>query len=149
MKGLPFVNHKSVFWSHEPKIQKTSICRKWFFPKYDNYKIISAVDICLELNEWHCLIKEKKPVGFFGLFQTTSLCINRKNYKNIARTDFVNVDIVNFHSYKENYSFILEFIKRCIYFVTLWIIKSLTLIYDHIVIVLKLREGYYNRFFSI
>ena len=38
-----------------------------------------------------------------------------KIYKNIVCTIFVNVNIaLNVHSYDENYSFILEFVKRCI-----------------------------------
>ena len=42
-----------------------------------------------------------------------ALYINIKNYKNIACTYFMNVIIdLNFHSYEENYSFILEFIKK-------------------------------------
>ena len=36
-----------------------------------------------------------------------------KNYKNIAYTDLVNVNIgLNLHSYEENSNFILEFIKN-------------------------------------
>ena len=38
-----------------------------------------------------------------------------KIYKNIVCTIFVNGHIaLNVHSYEENYSFILEFVKRCI-----------------------------------
>ena len=39
------------------------------------------------------------------------LYIDMKNYKNIACTDFVNVNSLNLHSYEENYIFILEFMK--------------------------------------
>ena len=65
-------------------------------------------------------MKEKNLVECFGLFQTTLLYINMKDYKNIACTDFVNVNIdLNLHSYKENYSFIPDFIKRDVPFVAL------------------------------
>ena len=41
------------------------------------------------------------------------LYVNIKNYKNIACTDFMNVNIaLNVHSYEENKIFILEFIKE-------------------------------------
>ena len=41
------------------------------------------------------------------------LYMNMKNYKSIAYTDFVNVNIaLNLHSYEENQSFTLEFIKK-------------------------------------
>ena len=44
-----------------------------------------------------------------GLFETTLLYINMKNYNNIACIDFVNVNIVlKLHSYEENWSFILS-----------------------------------------
>ena len=47
--------------------------------------------------------KRKNSVECFGLFYTMLLYINMKNYKNIAYTDFVNVNIaLNLHSYKEN-----------------------------------------------
>ena len=46
--------------------------------------------------------------------------ISMKNYKNIACIDFVNVNIaLNSHAYEGNLSFILEFIKRCIFFCSL------------------------------
>ena len=36
-----------------------------------------------------------------------------KNYENIACTDFVNVNIaLTLHSCEEDYSFILEFVKK-------------------------------------
>ena len=54
-------------------------------------------------------MKNKNPVECFGFFKTTSLYINIKNYKNIACTFFVNVNIaLNLNSYEKNYSFILE-----------------------------------------
>ena len=61
------------------------------------------------------LINEKKIVECFGLkrpFENTLLYVNMKN-KNIACTDFVIVNIaLNLHSYEENKSFILEFMKK-------------------------------------
>ena len=61
------------------------------------------------------LINEKKIVERFGLkrpFENTLLYVNMKN-KNIACTDFVIVNIaLNLHSYEENKSFILEFMKK-------------------------------------
>ena len=57
--------------------------------------------------------KKKGSIEHFDLFWTTLLYIDMKNYKNIACTDFVNVNIaLNLHSYEESLSFILEFIKR-------------------------------------
>ena len=48
-------------------------------------------------------MKEKNFVHCFGLFKTMLLYINKKNYKNIACIDFVNIDIaLNLHSYEEN-----------------------------------------------
>ena len=48
-------------------------------------------------------MKEKSFVECFGLFETTLLYVNMKSYKNIACTDFVNVNIaLNLHSYEEN-----------------------------------------------
>ena len=48
-------------------------------------------------------MKEKSFVECFGLFETTLLYVNMKSYKNIAFTDFVNVNIaLNLHSYGEN-----------------------------------------------
>ena len=56
-----------------------------------------------------------------------------KIYKNIVCTIFVNVNIaLNVHSYDENYSFILEFVKRCIIFGSLN--YKMQDIYYHIVI---------------
>ena len=61
------------------------------------------------------LINENKIVECFGLkrpFETTLLYVNMKN-KNIACTDFVLANIaLNLHSYEENKSFILEFMKK-------------------------------------
>ena len=55
--------------------------------------------------------ERKKIVECFGL--TMLLYVNIKDYKNIACTNFVNVSIaVNLHSDEENYSFILDFIKK-------------------------------------
>ena len=72
IKGLGFVNHKSISWSHEQKVRKTSIFHELFFPKYDKFKIISAGQICrfmyLELNEWDWSMKETILVECFGLF---------------------------------------------------------------------------------
>ena len=72
---------------------------------------MSAGDICLSIcynewirsNEWDWLMKNKNPVKCFGFFKTTSLYTNIKNYKNIACTFFVNVNIaLNLNSYEEN-----------------------------------------------
>ena len=62
---------------------------------------MSAGDSCLSacciewirINEWDWLMKNKNPVKRFGFFKTTSLYIDMKNYKNIACTFFVNVNI--------------------------------------------------------
>ena len=73
IKASWFMNHKSISWSHKPKICKTYIFHISLFPKYGNFKIISAGDICLsiclELNEWDCSIREKKfhPMFWFVL----------------------------------------------------------------------------------
>ena len=57
----------------------------------------------IRLNEWDWLMKNKNFVECFGLFKTTSLYINMKNYKNIACTFFVNVNIaLNLNSYEGN-----------------------------------------------
>ena len=72
---------------------------------------MSAGDICLSVcysewirsNEWNWFMKNKNPVECFSFFKTTLLCINMKNYKNIACTFFVNVNIaLNLNSYEEN-----------------------------------------------
>ena len=67
IKAWWFMNHKSISWSHEPKISKTFIFHKLFFPKYDNFKIISTDDICLSiclgLNEWGWTMKEQNFVN--------------------------------------------------------------------------------------
>ena len=48
-------------------------------------------------------MKNKNSVKCFGFLKTTSLYTNMKNYKNIACTFFVNVNIaLNLNSYKEN-----------------------------------------------
>ena len=48
-------------------------------------------------------MKNKNPVECFSFFKTTLLCINMKNYENIACTIFVNVNIaLNLNSYEEN-----------------------------------------------
>ena len=71
IKGSWFVNHKSISWSQKPTFLKTSIFQESFFPKYDNFKIISAGDICLsiclESHEWDWSMKEKKIRGKFWL----------------------------------------------------------------------------------
>ena len=68
IKGWWFVNHESISWSYKPKICKTSIFHELFFPRYDNFKIISADDICLSIcldsNEWDLTMKEKISVAF-------------------------------------------------------------------------------------
>ena len=68
IKGSWFVNHESISWSHQPKISKTSIFCKLFFPKYDDFKINSTEDICLsvclELNEWVWTMKEQSSVNY-------------------------------------------------------------------------------------
>ena len=69
VKGLRFVNHESISWSHEPKISKTSIFQELFFLKYDNFKIIGTDDIvlsiCLELKEWGWTMQEQNSVNYF------------------------------------------------------------------------------------
>ena len=48
-------------------------------------------------------MKEKNSAKYFGFFLTTLLYMNMKNYKNIACTDFENVNVaLNLHSSKEN-----------------------------------------------
>ena len=78
------MNHESIFWSHEPKICKTSIFHELFFLKYDNFTITSANDICLyiclELNKWGLTIKEQVSVEWFSLFLATSLYIKIRSY---------------------------------------------------------------------
>ena len=62
-----------------------------------------------------------------------------KNYKNIARTDFVNVNItLNLHSYEDRFlhRFILELKKRCIFCGSLN--HKIQHTYDHITIILVL-----------
>ena len=49
IKSSLFVNHESISSSHEPIVRKTSTFHESFFPKYDNFKIISAGDICLSV----------------------------------------------------------------------------------------------------
>ena len=56
MKGLWFLNHKSISWSHYPKNHKTFIFQELFLPKYDNFIKISADDTCLCL----CLLVFKE-----------------------------------------------------------------------------------------
>ena len=47
VKSLWFVNQKSIYRSHKPKICKTCIFfHKQFFLKYGNFKIISVDNIC-------------------------------------------------------------------------------------------------------
>ena len=46
---VSFMNHKSISWSHQPKISKTSIFHKLFFPKDGNFKIVSTDNICLRV----------------------------------------------------------------------------------------------------
>ena len=66
INGLWFFNHKSISWSHKPKICKTCIFQELFFPKYDNFKIINTANICLsicqELNEWDWSMKENNSI---------------------------------------------------------------------------------------
>ena len=49
IKGLWFVNHESISWSCEPEICRISIFYELLFPKYKNFKIISAANICLSI----------------------------------------------------------------------------------------------------
>ena len=49
IKGSWFVKHQSISWSKEPNIHKTSMFHESFFPKYDNFKIISTGNICLSV----------------------------------------------------------------------------------------------------
>ena len=93
IRGLWFVNHKSISWSHETKICGASIFFQIvFFPKYDNFKIISTVyicqSICLGLNEWDWSMEEKAQLNVLA---------------HIKLCHFVNVNIVlNLYSYEEN-----------------------------------------------
>ena len=54
--------------------------------------------------EWlRLIIERKKFVACCDLFEITLLCVNMKNYKNIACADFVIVIItLKLHSYEEN-----------------------------------------------
>ena len=64
------MNHKSLFWSHKPKICKNSIFNELFFPK----QYLSS--LLLELNEWILTMKSNKiPL-------TMRLYIKIKNYQN-------------------------------------------------------------------
>ena len=64
------MNHKSLFWSHKPKICKNSIFNELFFPK----QYLSS--LFLELNEWILTMKSNKiPL-------TMRLYIKIKNYQN-------------------------------------------------------------------
>ena len=48
------VNHESISRIQKPKICKTSIFHKLFFPKYDDFKAISVDNICLSICiEWN------------------------------------------------------------------------------------------------
>ena len=70
-KGLWFMNHESVSWSHEPKIRRTSNVHESFFPKCDIFKIIGVGDMSVYLSgvKWMKLTdKRKNSVNFFGLF---------------------------------------------------------------------------------
>ena len=49
IKGSGLLNHESIYWSHDPRIHKTSIFDKSFSLKYGNIKKISAGDICLSI----------------------------------------------------------------------------------------------------
>ena len=52
------------------------------------------------MRDWS--MKAKNSVECFGLFYTTWIYINIKNYKNIACTNFVNVNMaLSLHSYEE------------------------------------------------
>ena len=77
------MNHESVSWSHKPQICNTSIFHKSFFAKCDNFKIISAGDIylsiCLELNEWNWLMKDKNATNFFIHYLDKFVLKKKKN----------------------------------------------------------------------
>ena len=72
IRGLWFVNHKSISWFHEPKICKTFPLNELFFPKYKLKKICSnhiclsvCLSVCLsELNEWGWMIKEQNSINY-------------------------------------------------------------------------------------
>ena len=54
------MNHESISWSHKPKISKTSIFHKLFFPKYGNFKIINTnTSVYLSRVKWVRLNKER------------------------------------------------------------------------------------------
>ena len=76
----------------------------------------------------------KKIIRYSGLFSATLLYIDMKNYKKIACTDFVNVNLaINIFSYEGNKNFIPEFIKRMYIFCCSLTHKIRdTFIYDHI-----------------
>ena len=100
IKGLWFKNHISISWFHKRKTCKPTIFHKLFFPKYDNFKIISTGHICWSRVKWMRLINERQK--FHWMFWLL-LYFNMKNYKSIACTAFVMVNIaLNLHSYEEN-----------------------------------------------
>ena len=60
IKGSWFINHESIYWSQEPKICKTFIFHKLFFPKYDNFEITSTGNVChLSIVKWVRLNNER------------------------------------------------------------------------------------------
>ena len=104
IKASWFVNHKSISWSHKPKICKTYIFHISLFPKYGNFKII---------NEWMRLFDKRKKIPF-NVLVCFKLCCYALTWT-IACTDFVN----RLHSYEQNQSFMLKDVS----FVTILIHK--------------------------
>ena len=86
IKGSWFVNHESVSWSHKPKIHKTSMFHKLFFPKY-NFKVINAgnicMSICLELIGWNWLMKDKTLSNVLACFKLCRYTLTWKIMKTL------------------------------------------------------------------
>ena len=64
--------HKWISWSHKPKICKTSIFHKslflWNMITLNN-PCRQYLSICLQLNEWHWLVKEKHQPNVLACFK--------------------------------------------------------------------------------
>ena len=90
----------------EPKIQKTSIFHKLFFPKYNNFKIISAVDICLSWVKWIRLV-DKIQWDFLACFKLRRYALSWKIIKTCM-----------YRFCESKYSFQLRFLWRKLEFYT-------------------------------
>ena len=65
------------FWSHEPKICKAFIFHELCVPKYDNFKITSTDNICLE--QW----KKKILQNVLGCFKLGCYTLSWKVIKTL------------------------------------------------------------------